>query len=55
MSESQRDPTYQASPITQRKAREARAQRQRLPVVWIVAAGTIALVFIVAFVLALVL
>jgi hypothetical protein len=53
--EEQRDPTYVASSQTRRKSGEARAARERLPVVWIVAAATIALVFIVAFVLAAVL
>jgi hypothetical protein len=48
----QRDPTYVPFSQTRRKSAEARAARQRLPVVWIVLAGTIALVFVVAFVLA---
>ena len=46
------EPGYRASPRTRRKSREARAARQRLPFVWIVAAGTIALVFAIGFVLA---
>jgi hypothetical protein len=46
------EPGYRASPQTGRKSREARAARQRLPLVWVVAAGTIALVFVIGFVLA---
>jgi len=47
------DPTeYVPSSQTRRKSAEAREARDRLPIVWLVAAGTIALVFIVAFTLA---
>ena len=35
-----------------RKARGAEAARRRLPIVWLVAAGTIAVVFVVVFALA---
>ena len=48
----QRDPTYRAFSQTRRKSRQARSARERLPLVWIVVAATIALVFVVAFVLA---
>jgi hypothetical protein len=45
-------PSLHETSVADRKAREAGAARQRLPVVWIVLAATIALVFVVAFVLA---
>ena len=49
----QRDPTYVPFSETRRKSGQARAARERLPVVWFVVAGTIALVFVIGFVLAL--
>jgi hypothetical protein len=50
---SQPDPSaYRASPQPARKARQARAARERLPLIWLVVAGTIALVFVVGFLLA---
>jgi len=49
----QRDPTYVPFSQTRRKSAQARAGRQRLPLVWLVVAGTIALVFVIGFALAL--
>ena len=46
------EPGYRASPQTRRKSLQARAAGERLPLVWIVAAVTIALVFAIGFVLA---
>jgi hypothetical protein len=47
-----RDPTYVPFSETSRKSAQARAGRQRLPLVWLVVAGTIAIVFAIGFVLA---
>jgi hypothetical protein len=51
----QRDPSYVPFSQTRRKSGEAREARQRLPIVWLVLAGSIAAVFVIGFVLALVL
>ena len=48
----QRDPTYVPFSQTRRKSEQARAERQRLPIVWLAVAGSIALVFVIGFVLA---
>jgi len=44
-------PLHETSPRT-RKTRQARAARERLPLVWLVVAGSIAAVFVLVFLLA---
>jgi hypothetical protein len=46
-----RPPLHETSPQT-RKTGQARAARDRLPLVWLVVAGSIAAVFVLVFLLA---